>query len=116
MGHIIAFDPQTASALAARMGTAAQLGHGSPLKAALASDTATLLLPAPGSDRVLVVRVSRHTSPAAQVPQKKRALPADDMVPVAYEASGLLGLEDSPIYAHDLEPQPKKKWWQKILE
>jgi hypothetical protein len=211
MGRLIAFDPQTASALVAKTRTAAQLGHGSPLKAALANEgEATLLMRASTSNDVLVVSV-RHPQPAPQVvaplvttsevtrsegrrnsapPPNKPAMPAPhvskpapppkvesvrgtatsaapiaaapapatpapaapaqqkakpvtsaitshsdasdstlakqadvpkkpaarDDEPVAYEATGFLGLEDSPLYAEDLEPQPKKKWWRKILD
>lgn len=197
MGRLVAFDQQTASSLVARTRTAAQLGHGSPLRAALATeDEATLLMPGQ-RDQVLVVSVRRpparatftaHAStvtapalttpvpttpppmttlrprvqskgeeirpaevkrPAAQSenvnreelrpadlkranakpePVKQSAPtppsvptkpPLDDMEPVAYEATGFLGLEDSPVYAHDLEEQArnnKKKWWQKLLD
>jgi hypothetical protein len=117
MGQIIAFDSHTASALAVRTGTAAQLGHGSPLKAALANNAAMLLVPTPAQDRVLAVRVNRRVRAATKsvvAPHNDNWAP--DMIPVSYEATGLLGLEDAPIYARDLEPQPKKKWWQKILE
>jgi hypothetical protein len=192
--------------LVAKTRTAAQLGHGSPLKAALANEgEATLLMRASTSNEVLVVSV-RHPQPAPQVvaplvtrsevtrsegprntapPARQSAMPAPqvskpspppkvesvrgtatsaaptpatpaaatpaqqeakpvqsaitshsdaskatlpkqadvpkkpaarDDEPVAYEATGFLGLEDSPLYAEDLEPQPKKKWWRKILD
>jgi hypothetical protein len=206
MGRLIAFDPQTASALVAKTRTAAQLGHGSPLKAALANEgEATLLMRASTSNEVLVVSV-RHPQPAPQIvappvarssvtrsegprntapPPRNPGMPASQVSkpapppnvesvrgtatsaapapaapapatpaqqetkpvksaiashsdasdstlpkqadvpkkpaarndePVAYEATGFLGLEDSPLYAEDLEPQPKKKWWRKILD
>jgi hypothetical protein len=124
--------------------TAAQLGHGSALKAALATESdATLLMPATSENELLVVSVrrpaARAVAPAAPVrervavnaPEPPRVVSeppkrpqqhtvanpaANDMEPVAYEATGFLGLEDSPLYASDLEPKPKKKWWKKLLD
>jgi hypothetical protein len=185
MGRLVAFDQQTASSLVARTRTAAQLGHGSPLRAALATeDEATLLMPGSQRDQLLVVSVRRQparatlaskppavvtppavapsvvSTPRPRVEEKreevkrdeaKAAMPAppkqatpapppannpppttlpsvekpassttvDDMEPVGYEATGFLGLENSPVYAHDLEAQArqaKKKWWQKLLD
>jgi hypothetical protein len=144
MGRLIAFDQQTASALVANTRTAAQLGHGSALKAALATESdATLLMPATSENELLVVSVrrpaARAVAPAAPVrervavnaPEPPRVVSepakrpqqhtvanpaANDMEPVAYEATGFLGLEDSPLYASDLEPKPKKKWWKKLLD
>jgi hypothetical protein len=201
MGRLIAFDPQTASALVAKTRTAAQLGHGSPLKAALANEgESTLLMRASAGNDLLVVNV-RHPQrtprvvvqpvarqgtrnenprsaappvrkPAEPAPQASkpvvaskvesapdvsrsvavpRAAPAQQQAnpvesaipsrsdmskavlptradapkkpaaraedePVAYEATGFLGLGDSPLYEEDLQPQPKKKWWRKILD
>ena len=153
MGRLIAFDQQTASALVANTRTAAQLGHGSPLKAALATENdATLLMPSSSADELLVVSVRRPPARAAlqqpapdqrvanapvvnalggprpvtappqpptqqaAPPKPTTAKPVDDTEPVAYEATGFLGLENSPVYASDLEPKPKKKWWQKLLD
>ena len=150
MGRLIAFDQQTASTLVARTRTAAQLGHGSPLKAAIANESeSTLLMPAVRNDEVLVVTVRRpvkkvqappifapHEARVAPAPQVQPAKPAaqskptsqpvakaqpvkNDDEPVAYEATGFLGLDDSPVYAEDIaeqEKQAKKKWWQKLLD
>jgi hypothetical protein len=207
MGRLIAFDQQTASALVANTRTAAQLGHGSPLKAALCNEgDATLLMRGRETDELLVVNVRRpqvravattrepiravsnapqqtrpqkpaaqpasarpeitkaiappvpqpaaapagtiaappknvppvksmptakvappgtksvapvphaKVAPTAREPKPNAAVRADDMEPVAYEATGFLGLEDSPVYADDLQPKPKKKWWQKLLD
>jgi hypothetical protein len=139
MARLIAFDQQTASNLVARTRTAAQLGHGSPLKAAIATeDEATLLMPGAQRDQVLVVSVKRPAQPmhrfVAEAPQKQAERPVaptpappekkpvravQDDEPVAYEATGFLGLEDSPLYAEDLQEQAKeakKKWWQKLLD
>lgn len=163
MGRLIAFDQQTASTLVARTRTAAQLGHGSPLRAAISNEgEATLLMPAVKQDEVLVVTVRRpvkkvqpspvfapHEARVAPDPQARAAKPAPpeiptpprvaqtqplaktpppapsqpaakhDDEPVAYEATGFLGLGDSPVYAEDIaeqEKQAKKKWWQKLLD
>jgi hypothetical protein len=197
MGRLVAFDQQTASSLVARTRTAAQLGHGSPLRAALATeDEATLLMPGAQRDQLLIVSVRRQPARAALVPPPvltasaqptvaavpiprtraeevrpevkrvevrqedvrrtepkkedakqedakrqeakreevrpepvKQATPippasptkppVDDNEPVGYEATGFLGLENSPVYAEDVEEQArnkKKKWWQKLLD
>jgi len=122
MGRLIAFDQQTASALVAGTRTAAQMGHGSPLKAAIGSETeATLLMPSRQRDELLVVQVRRPVqsvqAPAAK-PEKKRGwwLMPDEkpFEPVSYQATGFLGLEDEPIYTEEpaAPPPPKKKWWK----
>jgi hypothetical protein len=176
MGRLIAFDQPTASALVANTKTAAQLGHGSPLKAALSNEgDATLLMRASDAEQLLVVNVRRLSSrpvavrPATAIPEKPPQMPAprtrveaakqqvrnvapprpqvaspappprptapaaeakptsppaqakpapaiDDMEPVGYEATGFLGLKNSPLYTEDLAPKPKKKWWQKLLD
>jgi hypothetical protein len=147
MGRLIAFDQQTASTLVARTRTTAQLGHGSPLKAALANENgATLLMPGRQSDEVLVVSVRRpareraiaqaqaftatskpeqrsaqQPSPQTEAPveKQKKAKKQGDDEPVGYEATGFLGLYDSPLYEEDIveeAKQAKKKWWQKLLD
>jgi hypothetical protein len=159
MGRLIAFDQQTASTLVARTRTTTQLGHGSPLKAALANENgATLLIPG-RNDSVLVVSVRRpareravarqaftappvqsageakpvqknvqrpasqpsspQSSPVAPTPADQAKKRGQDDEPVAYEATGFLGLYDSPLYEEDLveeAKQAKKKWWQKLLD
>ena len=115
------------------------------LKAALANDgETTLLMQGAQKDEVLVVSVRRPVSRAAATPKfaphetgvapapqtRTTSAPAttkpatqpvakknDD--PVGFEATGLLGLEDSPVYAEDIaeqERRAKRKWWQKLLD
>ncbi len=98
----IAFDPASAAAIVAASQTAPELHHrGDALSAALASDgPAVVLTPSSVAGRTLIAEIRRSAS-------------SDSLRPIAYEVTGFLGLVDQPIYEE--EPEPPKKWWQKLL-
>lgn len=135
MGRFIAFDRLTASEVSRHTKRAPQLGHGDPLKAALASDAPALLLLESGDPayalRIEIKRpqsapapppilVNEHAAEPMRAPSATPA-PVATHVPPAVEtreseAYGFLGLSDTPMLsAEEDEPKPvkKKSWWKR---
>ncbi|HLX76010.1 MAG TPA: hypothetical protein VKR26_14790 [Terriglobales bacterium] len=108
MARCIAFDKATAQAVSRNLHLLTVCDpEADPVQSALHSNSPTSLLAVPAEDgkRVLVAKFQRRHS----------LLPhAASNDPVAFEASGFLGLGDQPVYIP--EAQAAKKWWQRILE
>ena len=109
MSRCIVFDRSTADAVRARTGLPAEIhsdtgNSRSILAAAVQSRAAVAVLPAPSSNRVVVMRFTRQQRPPMPPPQ-----PDTRLAP-----AGFLGLSDS--IDMDSEPEQPKKWWQKILD
>ncbi len=103
MTRWIAFDGQSATALAAAQISPELHDSGDALGVALSSPTSSLvLMPASTPGHALVLQI-RHVPLPKSEPE------------VQYEATGFLGLTDAPIYEDD-QPASPKKWWQKIWE
>jgi len=106
----IAFDDETAEAVVCRYKRgAAEIREGEePLDAALRlRQPSILILPAPVSDRVLLVGLE---------PKKAAAeLAFATKGPVRYQAAGFLGLRDEPVFEEPAPPKKKKErnWWRK---
>ncbi len=107
MSRWVVFDDNTAAAVTAA-------AHAEPVRRPAADylDEAlsdekevVLVMPAELPSTALVAHFRRPLPVPAQEPEKEPA--------VHYEATGFLGLMDTPVY--DDQPQPKKKWWQKIF-
>lgn len=75
---------------------------------ALRADSAVLVLPAGGPD-VLVARIRRT---ARTKPEFTVARWTDESA-VGYQAGGMLGLLDEPVYEEEEQKPPKKKWWRR---
>jgi hypothetical protein len=109
MARCLAFDKSTAQAISRNLHLLTLCdSEADPLQTALHSNSpATLLaLPADSGQRVLLAEFRRGSS---LLPP-----PPPDPEPAGLEASGFLGLGDQLVYAP--EPQPEKKWWQKLLD
>jgi hypothetical protein len=113
----IAFDDATAAGLEEKFGRQAQVSVMVPpvaagniaLRAALIAEKPSVaLLPAGSSDHVLLVSV-RHINRESNMPGRDAGSEH-----ISYQASGILGLSDEPVFEE--ECQPPKKWWQKILD
>lgn len=89
--------------VAAQTQAAVSFQRGDALEAAVASGKAAIVMLPADDNNVLLLQVRRNTS---VLPERTE--------PVAFEATGFLGLTDEPIF--DEEPQPKKKWWQRLLD
>lgn len=103
MSRWIAFDEESTAAAAALTQMAVLFQRGDAVAAALSSGKrALVVVPGKNTGDLLLLNVIRNSggTPAA--------------APIAYEASGFLGLHDEPVFAE--EPGPKKKWWQRILD
>ena len=104
----IAFDDETAEAVVSRYKRgAAEIREGEePLDAALRlRQPSILILPAPVSDRVLLVGLEPTAAELAFATKG----------PVPYQAAGFLGLRDEPVFEEPAPPKKKKKrnWWRK---
>src|SRR5512135_2844774 len=106
MTRWIASDESTATALGGRQ-IAADAGSPDSIGEAIAAGSAVVVLPTDSG--VLVARVRRAAQPAAFEVHRWA-----DKDAVGYTAGGMLGLLDEPVYEE--EPQPKKKWWQRLSE
>src|SRR5581483_5683844 len=97
----IAFDDETAEAVVSRFKRgAAEIEHGDPLTLALESERPTvLILPSETPDKAMLAKVS----------------PTPGLI--TYEATGFLGLTDTPIVkrqsAHEV--RDKASWWKKLF-
>jgi hypothetical protein len=110
MARCFVFDKQTARAISTNLHLLTICDpDADALPSALESDSRQILLalPAEDSERVLVARFQRH--PDELYPAEPGAEAA-----ATFEAGGFLGLSDQPVF--DPEPQPPKKWWQKLLD
>ncbi len=103
MARWIAFDEESTAAVAARTQAAVSFQRGDALDAALAAEGPSVVILPDNSGNVLLLQVRRNSS---EIPGR--------VEPVAFEATGFLGLIDEPVFSE--EPQPKKKWWQRILD
>lgn len=103
MARWIAFDEESTATVAAQTQAAVSFQRGDALDAALTAEKPAVVLLPGDSSNVLLLQVRRNPS----------ALPAGDE-PVAFEATGFLGLHDEPVFEE--EPQQKKKWWQRLLD
>lgn len=110
MTRWISSDESTAHALRDRR-IEPEAGSSDALGEAMSAGSAVLVLPGGGSG-VIVARVRRPMQAAAQ-PEFSVARCTDEAA-VGYQAGGMLGLLDEPVYEE--EPQPKKKWWKRIVE
>lgn len=108
MGRCIAFDRSTAQAISRNLHLLTICNaEGDPLQSALHSNApmSLLAMPADTANRVLIATFRRAGSAAT---------PPSSPDPIAFEATGFLGLSDEPVY--EAGPQAAKKWWKKILE
>ncbi len=104
MSRWIVFDQPAAEAVKSQCGVKAEVRERTAnlLAEAVQAETAVAVLPSPAPGKVLVMRSSRsHAAP-------RRAEQASNLAP-----SGFLGLTDA--IDMDSEPEPPKKWWQKII-
>ena len=114
MVRCYALDDRTEAALSQQLGMPVNRASGPPstegaLEAALQSDATNLvvLLPSGRAGRVMLARFKSKLPAAA----KLRPTSLRDKGSNTSTASGFLGLTDE-FY----EPEPPKKWWQKILD
>jgi hypothetical protein len=107
MTRWISADDNTAQALRGRE-IPSEVGSVDALDSALSAPSAVLVLPG-GSSDVIVARLRHGAQPAAFEVHRW-----SDERAVGYTAGGMLGLLDEPVYEE--EEQPKKKWWQRIVE
>ncbi|HEV2116305.1 MAG TPA: hypothetical protein VGR48_09795 [Terriglobales bacterium] len=108
MARCIAFDKPTAQAISRNLHLLTICDpEADPVQTALHSNAPTSLLAmsAEGGKPILIVKIRRGQSLLAPA-----ALSGD---PLGFEASGFLGLSDQPVYF--AEPEPVKRWWQRIL-
>ena len=109
----ITFDDQTAAALASTVASGtAEIRDGDALETALEMGDCTLLLPAPPPGQVLFLQMRTVVRIVAPPPDTHVATEPEPST--QFEATGFLGLSDSPVY-EDEAPAPKK-WWQKLLD
>jgi len=121
----IAFDDDTASALAAAdpSHTASVARQpGDPLQKALGAGEGVVILPSLEKGQALVLDIRRSaalTRPEASAPPSASAAASVDASrpaqPVGYRAGGFLGLSDEPVFEDETPPQgkeKKKRWWQ----
>lgn len=117
MARWIAFDEESTAIAAAQTGMAVSFKQGDALEDALASSKpAVVLLPGETSEEIVVVELRptpMATGAEPPPPRQESSQPNLADEPVAYEASGFLGLSDEPVF----EQEPvKKKWWQRLLD
>jgi hypothetical protein len=110
MARWIAFDGQTAEAILSHSpgSVVAEIYSGEPLSFALDLATPSVLLrPSRTPGRVLVARIT----PKAQTPVHEPL----STTPMAFEASGILGLTDTPVLLDEViqASPPRNKWWQR---
>ena len=98
-------DEHTAQALRDRR-IDAESSDSDAMGEALAAAPSVLLLPGGGTEMV-VARVRRGVQPADFSVHRWT-----DEHAVGYQAGGMLGLMDEPVYEEEPEA-PKKKWWQR---
>ncbi len=114
MGRWIAFDEESTAVAATQSGMAVSFQRGDALDCALAAvNPALVLMPGSSREELLVVEVRRPISQRSTPSAPQGSRHAGD-VPVAYEATGFLGLIDEPIFED--QPQSKKKWWRRLLD
>lgn len=102
MARWIAFDEESTATVAARTQAAVSFQRGDALDTALSAESPSVVILPDDSGDVLLLEVRRNSSEIST-----------RIEPVAFEATGFLGLTDEPVFSE--EPQPRKKWWQRIL-
>lgn len=104
MAQWIAFDEESTAAVAAQTQMAVLFQRGDALDAALSSGRpGIVMLPSARPGEVLLLKLQFNSHASANTE------------PIGYQATGLLGLIDEPIFADDPATQ-KKKWWQRLLD
>ncbi len=108
MTRWIAADESTAEALRERR-IDSELVAEDAIGEALSTAPSVLVLPG-GRDDVIVARVRRSEQPTGFSVHRWT-----DERAVGYQAGGMLGLLDEPVYEEE-QPAQKKKWWQRKSE
>jgi hypothetical protein len=75
-----------------------------PVRSALGQPSAVILLPSARFGENLVAAVRNTTAQLVDQRRQSRKV-------AAYAATGLLGLDDEPVYEDE---QPKKSWWRRL--
>ena len=114
----VTFDDQTAAALASTVASGtAEIRDGDALETALEMGDCSLILPADSPGQVLFLQMRMNiplqASNATAAPVEVDTGSQSDSSG-QYEATGFLGLTDSPVYED--QPAPPKKWWKKLLD
>lgn len=114
----VTFDDQTAAALASTVASGtAEIRDGDALETALEMGDCSLILPADDPGQVLFLQMRMNirlqASNRTAAPVEAGAVTQGDSSQ-QYEATGFLGLTDSPLYED--QPAPPKQWWQKLLD
>ncbi len=116
MKRWIVFDAATAAAVESTTNSRAELrdadaGQATGILAEVlsASGPAVAIVPTSSRERVLVIRLTRNARPSVQ-----EQVPATPISGARVAPGGFLGLADELVLED--EPQPPKKWWQKILD
>jgi hypothetical protein len=75
-----------------------------PTRSALAQPSAVLVMPARDDDHALIATIrSADARRAAEIAGSRKV--------AAYEATGFLGLDDTPVYEEE-QPRP---WWKRLF-
>ena len=122
MPRWLTFDSQTASRLRQQLKGEQVFEHGSSDAVDYAvnvqrSTVAVLPTEVPGQAAVAVIRPVVIPRSVVAVPQKPREIKV--VAPEAegrYQAGGILGLRDEPLYEDDSPVQKKKNWWQRFWD
>lgn len=102
MARWIAFDEESTAAAALRTKAAVTFQPGDALRSALSNGQhGIVIMPTDEAGQLTLLRLRPN------VP-----MPAE--VPAAREPTGFLGLSDRLIV--EQEPEPSRKWWQRILD
>jgi hypothetical protein len=102
MTRWIAFDEESTAGAADHTKAAVVFQQGDALRSALANGRdGIVILPTDQSDRLTLLILRRNVPTLAGEP-------------VVYETAGFLGLTDRITL--ERQPQPSKKWWQRILD
>ncbi len=116
MKRWIVFDAATAAAVESKTNSQAELrdidaeqATGILAEMLSASGPAVAIVPARSGKHALVMRLTRNARPSVQ-----EQLPATPIFGAHVAPGGFLGLADELVLED--EPQPPKKWWQKILD
>ena len=105
MTRWIAMDETTAQGLRDRH-IEAEPANGEVIGEAIAAMPSVLVLPG-GESRAIVARIRRGTQRSDFSVHRWT-----DANAVGYQAGGMLGLLDEPVYEEE-HAAPKKKWWQR---
>lgn len=113
MNHWMVFDQLTAAAVRSQTGNQVELRRaedtpaGSVIAlAAAAPGPAAAVIPAADGERAVLLRFTHNVRPQTEA--------APSLAPTRVAPGGFLGLADELVLED--EPEPPKKWWQKILD